>query len=230
MPLFPDDINVMASDATAAASAGVDRAHAADLQSMRIALKEEPIFNQHTDSMWHTHWKGWGNGIVDSLSRDDLEMAFRIAHSFGIKLVEIDISTDMAVQHFMRRVLIRTRPDPPNAFHVFIKGVNGDTMSLVTGPDVTVGDLLERYTVEVNALALDCNLVKEGRVLDTATTMTAAGVGKDDTLHAVLRVRAGMRDVSEPPSPLVTRPRAARSADAHGSGENPRHAGAPPRG
>ena len=40
VPLFPDDINVLASDATAAAAAGIDHAASTDLQAMRIRLKE----------------------------------------------------------------------------------------------------------------------------------------------------------------------------------------------
>ena len=39
VPLYPDGINVLASDATAAAAAGIDHAASADLQAMRITLK-----------------------------------------------------------------------------------------------------------------------------------------------------------------------------------------------
>ena len=55
---------------------------------MRITLKEEPLFQRHAHTMWHDHWKGWGNGILDLLSRDDLNMATRLARAFGIKLRE----------------------------------------------------------------------------------------------------------------------------------------------
>ena len=203
VPLFPHDINVLASDATAAAAAGIDHTASPDLQLMRMALKEEPTFQAHASSMWHDHWKGWGNGIVDCFSRDDLEMAFRLAHAFGIKLCEIDIEQNTAVQRFLRRTLILTRPPPADAYQIFVKNV-ATTVTMDVGAITTAGDVLEMYKALSLVHDVDCYLVFQGKQLDELSTMVALGIHKHDTLQVIPRIRAGMKDVSDPPSPIAT--------------------------
>jgi hypothetical protein len=205
VPRFPHDINVLASDATAAAAAGIDTARAEDLLAMRMTLKDEPRYRENEASMWHTHWKGWGNGITDTLSRDDIDMAMRIAKAFGIKLVEIDISNDLTVNRFLRRTLVRTRPTPEGAFPITISGINGTTAMVQVAATTTVNTALEQYLAEINAINADCYITVEGRITNGDATMAQLGVTAGSTLRTVLRARAGMREVSEPPSPLRTR-------------------------
>ena len=203
VPLFPDDINVLASDATAAAAAGIDKAAAEDLQAMRLTLKEEPIFQQHAHTTWHKHWKGWGNGIVDLISRDDLPMASRLAHAFGIKLRELDLTGDEAVHRFLQRTLSRTRPSPQESYQIFIKGHDGATITIDVGAKTTVAQTLEQYLFSASIDNAECHLSKQGKQLDLTATMLQSDVTKGDTLHAVLRVRAGMQRIPTPPSPLA---------------------------
>ena len=217
VPLYPDGINVLASDATAAAAAGIDHAASADLQAMRITLKEEPLFQRHAHTMWHDHWKGWGNGILDLLSRDDLNMATRLARAFGIKLRELDITQNEAVQRFLRRTLARTRPTPPDAYQIFIKGIDGALVTLDVGASTTASHALDNYLFSASAAHADCHLSKAGKQLDLAATMQQLGVVKGDTLHAILRARAGMRDVPSSPSPLTAPADVIREAVEGGS-------------
>ena len=198
---FPDDINVMATDATSSAAAGVGTANAADLLEMRRTLQDEPTYHDVIDTCWFTHWKGWGNGITDALSRDNLPMALRIAKAFGIKLVEMPLTP--STHRFMHRLLWRTRVISPTAFQIAVKGVDGTThMVMVTG-DSPISDVITVYAVEAMIDGTDLRVVYQGKPLPVESTIDACGIKARDTVHVLPRMRAGMlRDLSEPPSPL----------------------------
>ena len=102
VPKFPDDINVLNNDATAAISAGVGRARSANMQIMQRELEKCKSYKIHSDTIWCDHWKGWANGICDLISRDNLPMAIRLAAAFGIKLTEIEPTAEALA--FVQRV------------------------------------------------------------------------------------------------------------------------------
>ena len=182
VPLFPSDINVLATDASAGAAAGTWHAHSANLQSMQAALAAEPIYQEVSDSVWLLHWKGWGNGLSDALSRDNLVLARRLAHAFGITLREIEVSD--TVRRFMNNVLVATRE--PNAERRANQSVDA---SSAHGTSVNLG--LRAQPVS----AADYPM---------AQTWAASLARRwNKLMHIMYGNSAPLGEVSEPPSPFV---------------------------
>ena len=203
VPEFPDGINLLGNDATASIAAAVGRAKSSDLQIMQRTLQDEPLYQKHVESTWVTHWKGWGNGIPDALSRDNVPMALRIARAFGIKLTELEVNDE--VKRFMWRTLVRTRKRAEDSFQVVAKGVDGKSTLLFTSPLASVGSLIESYKVE--ALFDEGTIIRAmlgGKYRDDLATMASVGASKDSTFHMLPPMLGGMRDVSDPPSPLLS--------------------------
>ena len=153
--------------------------------------------------MWHEHWKGWGNGIVDCLSRDDLEMAFRLAHAFGIKLASSTSRKDEAVQRFLRRTLVRTRPAPARCVPNLHQGRRTAIVTIDVGASPRLLDVLDTYQTSALRSNVECYLVLSGKLLDEAATMAAAR--HHQGRHAA-RCRCASERACEtspiPPSPL----------------------------
>ena len=203
VPEFPDSINLLGNDATASIAAAVGRAKSSDMQVMQRTLQDEALYQEHVASTWVTHWKGWGNGIPDALSRDNVPMALRIARAFGIKLTELEVNDE--VKRFMWRTLVRTRKLAEDGFQVVAKSVDGKSTVLFTSPSASVGSLIESYKVE--AFFDEGTIIRamlSGKNLDDRATMASVGASKDSTFHMLPRVVGGMRDVSDPPSPLLS--------------------------
>ena len=196
IPKFPLDINVRASDATAAIATGTGTPKSAPLNAMERTLSEEPLYSEHVDSTWNTHWKGWGNGISDELSRDNIVMARRIAAAFNIALTELPITA--AVERFMWRTLVRTRVAPADAFQVCLKGIDHKSLFFYAWPTLSVEALLEAYKVEM-LMAYDTALrcIFKGKHAPPASTIAEIGIKKGDTAHVVPDITGGMmHDVS----------------------------------
>ena len=202
IPLHPFDINVRASDATAAISAGTGTAHSGQLQAMMATLADEALYCEHIDSTWNNQWKGWGNGISDSLSRDNVPMARRIAASFNITLTELPI-TD-TVKRFMWRTLVRTRVAPPDAFQICLRGIEGKSLFFYAWPTLTIEALLEAYKVEM-LMSYDTSLrcIFNGKCALPTDTIAEVGVTKGDTAHVVPTIKGGvLHDVSDEVTPI----------------------------
>jgi hypothetical protein len=195
-------------------------ARAVDLKILHDTVAEEPLFQRHKHTHWHNHWKGWGNGITDYLSRDNLLMAFRLAHAFGIKLVEAPLNAE--VQRMLHRVEVRTRPPPERHFPVEVVGIDGKRYRIDTAPQCTVGDIIERYLVEASMEHVDMFLKRQGKVLQPDDLVGYCGVVSGDTLHCSYRARCGMRTVSDAPAPM----RKPTSEDTSSSAEGMREVGA----
>lgn len=190
-PLFPNGINVFASDATAAIAAGSHTAHAPDLITMQQTLEESPIYRTVATTAWYDHWKGWGNGITDALSRDNVPLAHRLAAAFGIKLTEIPVSAEG--EYFMWCTLVRTRPLTEPRFHLWVVGVDGASHHMAVGSNTQVTHLMDLYKVTAR-LAKDANLhaVHKGTPLVNLTaTLVALGCTHGDTIRMLSRLRAG---------------------------------------
>ena len=202
VPMFPKSINLIGNDATASIAAAVGRAKSGDLQVMQRTLEEEDLYQEHRDTCWVTHWKGWGNGIADALSRDNPAMARRIAAAFGIKLTEVECSEN--VKRFMWRTLVRTRKLGEHSFQLTARSIDGKSTLLFTHPMATVGSLIESYKVETHLnRATRIRAVIEGKNATYLQTVASAGASRDCTVHMLAHLPGGMRDVSDPPSPLL---------------------------
>ena len=210
VPIFPDDINCLAADATSATAAAVGTSSAPNLITMKACLEDEPEYATSAKSAWTKHWKGWGNGLSDLLSRDNMHLAFRLADAFGIKLVELPISK--SVTNFMWRTLVLTRPVPPDAFQVEVRGIDGKTVMLYAHTTQTVEQLLEAYKAKVNMAAAVLRIVAGGKQLDTDKTVGECGVGAHATLHVRAGIPGGMQEVPAPPSPMVSNAQSTRQA------------------
>ena len=189
VPLFPADINVLGGDATAAVAATVGAARSVDMLTLTKTLREEPAWRRVANTIWTTHWKGWGNGITDALSRDNVPLAVRLATAFGIKLHEIPLTPD--AHRFMWRLKVRTRPLPDDKFQIGLRGLDGKTLMMYAYDSMTVASVLEVYEVEVLWTQVSLRLVFQGKQLDPTTTMAAAGVQAHDTLHVLGRLDGG---------------------------------------
>ena len=202
VPRFPDDINVLASDATAALAAGVGSSRAEDLQQMRRTLQDEVLFDRHAHTTWYLHWKGWGNGITDALSRDNVGMARRVATAFGITLTEVPIPAE--VHRFMWSTLVRTRPVPADAYQIRVNGIDGLVVMMYGYADMPVELVLDKYKVEIGMDRFTpLRAIFAGKQLDVQDTLCSVGVGANDTIHLVASLNGGgLRDISDPPSPL----------------------------
>jgi hypothetical protein len=130
-------------------------------------------------------------------------MALRIARAFGIKLTEIECNEE--VKRFMWRTLVRTRKLGEGSFQVVAKGVDGKSTLLFTSPLATVASLIESYKVEAFFdESTSLRALMNGKEISELATMASIGASKDCTFHLLPRVvLGGMRDVSDPPSPLL---------------------------
>jgi len=109
-PLHPDAIIVLGCDATAGVATAVWRASGAapSLQLMQQRLRTEPSYANTADRLRVLHHKGWGNGLADMRSRDDMHGMRRLAASFGVALSEIQLNA--AALRFLADVLEATAP------------------------------------------------------------------------------------------------------------------------
>ena len=203
VPKYPSNINLLASDATSSTATTANKSKSDVLRTMQRTLQEEPIYDEAAPTIWVDHWKGWGMGIPDAISRDNLPMAIRIATAFGIKLHEIPIP--QVVHRFMWRTLVRTRPLSPESFQIFVKGIDGASSTLHVDPTFTVDMVTEAYAVEqhMSPTAVMRALWK-GKQLATDATMREVAIKPKDTIHIVSNLpgAGGLRDLSDPPSPI----------------------------
>ena len=85
-PALSTHISVLKVDATAGVAAAGRKAHAAQLQVLQECLANSPDYADLADSLWVRHVKGWGNGLANAGSRDDMPGMWRLAAAFGISL------------------------------------------------------------------------------------------------------------------------------------------------
>ena len=212
VPHFPDDINLLVADATAAIAAGAGTSKSADTQLMQRQLETTESYRKHAESCWYDHWAGWGNGISDELSRDNVEMARRLAHAFGIKLTEIPITAESKA--FMAATLLATSPAEKarSTLAVPIRDLGGRHGTVVIDNDGTVDDLLEQYCAthqHVGKAAMRLRVVVEGKQLSGEQPLNETGWTPGLTAHILPRARAGaLHDVESPPSPVRRSPQA----------------------
>lgn len=206
VPLFPDEINLLASDATAALAAGTGSSKSADTQLMQRELEKTESYNLHRETLWYDHWKGWGNGISDELSRDNLEMASRLAHAFGIKLTEIPMTAESRA--FMAATLRATSDEAKarDEIHVEVRGLDGHHRIVSIAGDGTADDLLEQYCAKLLPLsraAMSLRVVMQGKQLEGHLALRDAGWLPGLTAHVLPRARAGgLEGLEDSPSPL----------------------------
>ena len=105
--LFPNAVKVLATDATSAMAVGVHSAKRDDLMALDRCLAERQVDDSDA---WMLHWRGYGNGLADLGSRDDMAGMRRLAAAFGITLTEIPIVPGDDVSKFMEDVLNATKP------------------------------------------------------------------------------------------------------------------------
>ena len=103
---FCNDIFVLENDAMAGVATAGWTAHAAQLQVLQDCLAATPDYAELADSRWVRHLKGWGNGLADAGSRDDIPGMHRLAAAFGIALTEVQLGPDELA--FLADVLEKT--------------------------------------------------------------------------------------------------------------------------
>lgn len=212
VPLFPDDINVMDSDATAAIAAGTGRAKSASTQIMQRKLEKCKTYKLLADTLWYDHWAGWGNGITDLISRDNLPMAMRLAKAFGIKLTEVQLSAEAL--NFMREVLEGTREctasngpresaspsTSVDSFELDVYDAGSDTDA--SGTD---GGAFTDEASPGSAAPMEAD-ESELSGASGSGTISVLEFGDEPVERKALRDRGGgLTDVESPPAPLVTR-------------------------
>ena len=192
VPMFPNDINVLATDATSGAAAATWSAHSQDLQSMQAILATYPAYESNRDSIWLLQWKGWGNGLSDAGSRDNMALMQRLAIAFGITLHELPLTP--AVYGFMARVLIATRPMHERSLEPEERGA-GRTQS---APEYDGSWLL--LLAAVCAFALAAMLMRRTNPRSTWSEWRCRTLQR--SMHIVYGNSMPLRDVSPPASPL----------------------------
>ena len=105
--LFPGSVKVLTADATSATAVGVHTAKRDDLVALDRCLAKLQL---DESDLWMLHWKGYGNGLADLGSRDDMAGMARLAAAFGVTLTEIAIVPGDDVHKFMADVLNATKP------------------------------------------------------------------------------------------------------------------------
>ena len=215
VPKFPDDINVLNADATAAIAAGTGRAKAAHTQLMQRELEKCISYKKHADSCWYDHWAGWGNGIIDLISRDNLPMARRLAAAFGIKLTELKLSEEAYL--FMNKVLEKTAAQlEEHSMFVDIRGLDGRPMKIKVPVDASATDLLKAYGAAIRMprmpqAAKQLRCLVEGHPLQPNDRLESYGTANFDarkdgnfTVHVVFNAGAGgLQTAAPPPAPLL---------------------------
>ena len=184
VPKFPDDINVLGNDATAAIAAGAGRARSANMQIMQRVLEKSITYKIHADTLWYDHWKGWANGITDLISRDNLRMARRLAAAFGIKLTELELTAESHA--FMQEVLERTRETS--------QAPRAARQSVVVAPHIDDG-----------AARSAVRATYAGGQPPAAANHESADIQQTGQDRKCLRDRGGgLTDVESPPGQIVT--------------------------
>ena len=74
---------------------------------MQDCLANTPDYAELADSLWVRHVKGWGNGLADAGSRNNMPGMRRLAAAFGISLTEVLLGPDEL--SFLADVLEKTR-------------------------------------------------------------------------------------------------------------------------
>ena len=103
---FRNYILVLETDATAAVATAGWTTHAAQLQVLQDCLAATVGYAERADSLWVRHLKGWGNGLPDAGSRDDVPGMRQLAAAFGISLTEVQLGPDELA--FLANVLEKT--------------------------------------------------------------------------------------------------------------------------
>ena len=80
---FPDDTIVLASDATAAIAAQLNKSGALVLQMMMRRLRIEPAYTACVARLFITHCAGFANILTDAGSRDKLHVVRALAAAYG---------------------------------------------------------------------------------------------------------------------------------------------------
>ena len=218
VPRFPHDINLLGTDATAAGAAGIGKAKSEQIQVGQRELEKCLTYKLHSDSCWYNHWKGWGNGIIDAISRDNLPLAQRMAVAFGVKLTEIPLTQEAL--DFMQRVLERTdEVERESTMQVEIRGLDGKHGTLDLPVGATAKKLLKKYVTMKrmgHGTHKKLRVIIEGHALSADEQVAAREPKGKLTAHIVLNATAGgLRDVPQKPSPIVT------GAGPSGSGSTP---------
>ena len=84
--------------------------------------------------------------------------------------------------------------DDANRIHIFVKLLTGKTITLKMNPSDDVIDVMWKLQEKEGAPVDEQRLIFAGGQLDTCRTLASYGIGKNSTLHLVLRLRGGMLD------------------------------------
>ena len=133
-------------------------------------------------------------GALDSLSYPNKVLLKNEDQSEGVDVLALH---NLLMKGCYQKHDLSIRPivaeDDPQAFRIFVKNLCGGMVSVLVQPTTTTEDLMEEISIRENIPVENQRLIFAGRQLEKKKTLLDYCIGRETTLHFLLRLRGGGR-------------------------------------